>query len=113
MMKVLPRFQLLIGLCFFLVSVAAYAESGGPLSPAQAAYDVNYYELDLTINLTTKTISGSLLCRVEIVNSIDTLVLDLDDPFTIDSILISINDGSFSIAGFAHSDGRTNNYSCY
>lgn len=80
------------------------ADSGGLLSPAQAAYDVNYYDLQLTIDPDSKTIDGSLLCRVEIVNPIDTLVLDLDNPFTVDSVLATINDGLFNSVIFQHAD---------
>ena len=68
-------------LTFLFISTCTFAESGGPLSPEQAAYDVNFYDLDLTIDPVTKTIGGSLLCRAELINSITTFVLDLDNPF--------------------------------
>ena len=90
-MKLLTQAKYLFTLMVSIISIGSYAESGGPLSPVQASYNVNYYNLDLKINPDTQTINGSLLCQVEIVNSIDTLVLDLDDPFIIDSILIKIN----------------------
>jgi len=48
---------------FILISVAAYGNSGGILIPQQAAFDVTYYDLDLTIEPEEKTISGSLLVR--------------------------------------------------
>lgn len=83
-------------------------ESGGPLSYEQASYDVKFYNLDLTINPTTKTIGGSLLCRVEIINPITVLVLNLDNPFTIDSILFSKNDGAFSRVSFTRPSGKVN-----
>jgi aminopeptidase N len=95
-------------IALFLILTTEVFASGGPLSPQQAAYDVNYYELDLKINPATRTIEGSLLCRVRIVNSIDTLVLDLDNVFTIDSILFRKEDGEFSSASFSHSAGRIN-----
>lgn len=101
-MKVLLRYSLLIVALLFMTYANSYAQSGGVLSPEQAAYDVNYYDLDLTINPTDKTIGGSLLCRVEIIDPIDTLVLDLDDPFTVDSILFKINSGTFSNVAFTH-----------
>ena len=69
----------------------AFASSGGPLKALQAAYNVNYYNLDLTIDHNALIIDGSLLCRVEIIHPIDTLLLDLDDPVTIDSILYRKN----------------------
>lgn len=102
-----PKIQLpfLIVLLLFIPFTAAFAESGGQLSPEQAAYDVNYYNLDLSIDPEAKTISGSLLCRVEIVEAIDMLVLDLHDVYTIDSIWIKKNEGNFSMATFTHAIG--------
>ena len=105
-MKTLLRLQLLLVILFFIPSNNAFSESGGPLKPLQAAYNVNYYDLDLSIDHITKTIAGSLLCRVEIIDPIDTLLLDLDDPFTIDSILFRKNGGSFSVTTFTHTDEK-------
>lgn len=99
------KLQFLLALIFFIPLSKTFADSGGPLSPEQAAYDVNYYNLDLAIDPVAKTISGSLLCRVEIVNQIDKIVLDLDDNFTVDSILIKKNNESFSTATYTHSIG--------
>ncbi len=99
------QLQFLLALIFFIPLSKTFADSGGPLSPEQAAYDVNYYNLDLAIDPVAKTISGSLLCRVEIVNQIDKIVLDLDDTYTVDSILINKNNGSFSMATFSHTIG--------
>lgn len=107
-MKLLTQAKYLFTLMVSIISIGSYAESGGPLSPVQASYNVNYYNLDLKINPDTQTINGSLLCQVEIVNSIDTLVLDLDDPFIIDSILIKINEGVYSSTSYTFSQGKLN-----
>ncbi|MDZ7742262.1 MAG: M1 family aminopeptidase [Bacteroidota bacterium] len=104
-MKTLTHFFIVLLIFLSAPANSALAESGGPLKPLQAAFDVNYYELDLTIDHVTQSIAGSLLCRVEIVDPIDTLLLDLDDPFTIDSVLFRKNGGSFSITTFSHSGG--------
>ena len=93
-------------LSILLVNNCTFAESGGPISPEQAAYDVNYYELDLSIDQDAESISGSLLCRAEIVNTISELVLDLDDPFTVDSVLFKTNSSEFESAEFVHEDGK-------
>src|SRR6056300_719727 len=103
MKKTLP-IQLLLVLLFLILSNNIIADSGGPLKPLQAAYNVNYYDLDLTIDHLTQTIGGSLLCRVEIIDPIDTLLLDLDDPFTIDSILFRKNGGTFINTTFTHTE---------
>ncbi|MBD3339158.1 MAG: hypothetical protein GF353_08610, partial [Candidatus Lokiarchaeota archaeon] len=39
-------------------------DSGGELSPAQAAYDVTFYDLDLSIDPPAKSIDGSLTAVV-------------------------------------------------
>lgn len=103
-MKLKWHFLLLAGL--ILSNFQSYAESGGPLHPLQAAYNVQYYHLDLSIDPVSKTIDGSLLCKVEVLNSIDTLYLDLDDPFNISSILLKINDGAFAEASFTHANEK-------
>jgi len=105
-MKKSLRLQILLVILFLIPTNEILAESGGPLKPLQAAYNVNYYNLDLNIDHVSRTIGGSLLCRVEIIDPIDTLLLDLDDPFTIDSILFRKNGGSFSITTFTHSDEK-------
>ena len=102
----MKTFQFLF-LCVFLFPLKnGFADSGGPLKPLQAAYDVNYYNLDLSIDHLSKTIAGSLLCRVEILEPLDTLLLDLDDPFTVDSVLFRKNGGDFSTATFTHTDAK-------
>lgn len=60
--------------------------SGGVLSPEQAAYDVKSYDLDLRFNIEEHSIKGVLTVTAKIVNSIDKFVLDLDKPLTVDSV---------------------------
>ncbi len=49
------RLHLLL-ILFFLMNInLIFADSGGPLKPEQAAYDVNYYDLDLSIDPAAKT----------------------------------------------------------
>jgi len=92
----------------FIISFQALASSGGPLKPEQAAYDVNYYALDLNIDHVGQIIYGSLLCRVEVLEVMDSLLLDLDDPFLVSSVLFQLNDGAFSEVGFQHADELLN-----
>lgn len=89
-----------------IISERIFCESGGPLSAEQAAYDVKYYDLALTINPDSRTISGSLLCRAEILNPIDTLVLDLNNTLTIDSVIFRKGSGGFTKTSFTHSGGK-------
>src|SRR5258707_13007004 len=60
--------------------------SGGVLSPEQAAYDVKSYDLDLRFNIEEHSIKGVLTVTAKIVNSIDKFVLDLDKPLIVDSV---------------------------
>lgn len=108
-MKLILRSSLLIITLLFMTSAKIYAQSsGGPLSPEQAAYDVNFYDLDLTINPVEKTIGGSLLCRVEIIDPITTLVLDLDNPFNVDSVLFQLEDFPYTKVTFTHTNKKLN-----
>ncbi len=61
-------------------------DSGGPLMPEQAAYDVTFYDLDLTINPASLSISGQVTIAAKVLAELDTLVLDLAPTFTIDSV---------------------------
>lgn len=97
---------LFTSILFVACFAGAFAQySGGPLIPEQAAYDVNYYDIDLNIHPDMKMIDGSVLCRVRIVEPIDTLVLDLVNYYTIDSIILSKNNGGYSTTNFTHIDG--------
>jgi len=73
--------------CSFLYAQDTY-DSGGPLIPEQAAYDVIFYDLNLTIDPVQKSISGSNAVTARIVSPIDVMVLDFDALFVIDSILV-------------------------
>ena len=101
----MKHFSPVLLLCIFLLtSLFSNAESGGVLKPLQAAYNVNYYHLDIQIDPINQTIDGSLLCRVEVLNSMDTLLLDLDEPFNVSSVLIKTNEGDFTEATFTHAN---------
>ncbi|NPD85339.1 M1 family metallopeptidase [Lentimicrobium sp. L6] len=94
-------FSLIIFILFAFSNIS-FADSGGPLKPEQAAYDVTYYYLDLSIDPETQTINGSLLCQVTIINPIDVLLLDLDDVFLVTNVDISINNSDFQQTSYSH-----------
>src|SRR5215213_437164 len=60
--------------------------SGGVLMPEQAAYDVKSYDLDLRVNPAEQSIKGVLTVKAQIVQAIDKFVLDLDTPYTVESV---------------------------
>lgn len=61
-------------------------DSSGPILPEQAAYDVHFYDLELSIDPDKKHIAGKLSLEAEVVSPIDWLVLNLDTLLKIESI---------------------------
>ena len=66
----------------------AYAQSdpslsGGPITPEQASYDVTFYDLELNIDPTERSIDGALTVYIDVVQSMEYLVLDLDTTFAV------------------------------
>ena len=77
---------------FFILTQITLAQrdtydSGGPLSPEQAAYDVTFYDLSLHIDPDERSIAGSNTIHAVVHQQITELVVDLDARFTIDSIV--------------------------
>ena len=62
-------------------------DSGGPLMPEQAAYDVKEYDLTLTVNPQDSSIQGALQTKALIVHPAYWFVLDLDTFFTVESVV--------------------------
>ncbi len=76
-------------------------DSGGPLMPEQAAYDVLFYHMDLEILPDTKSIEGSIDIRAKVVQPMNRLVLDLDAALQISQITEEGQSLSFQ-----HQDGK-------
>ncbi len=90
-------FKKLLGVCLggLMLSGAVFAQrdlgarptdSGGVLMPEQAAYDVKHYDLAVTPNIAEQSIKGVLTVTAKIVMPLDKFVLDLDYPFTVESV---------------------------
>jgi aminopeptidase N len=60
-------------------------DSGGPLMPEQAAYDVKSYDLDLRVDPVGQSIKGVHTTQALIVHPTSWFVLDLDTPLQVDS----------------------------
>jgi aminopeptidase N len=58
-------------------------DSGGPILPEQAAYDVTFYELSLRVDPPTRSIAGSASTVATVVSPLRHLVLDLDTLLTV------------------------------
>lgn len=74
-----------------LMAVQALAQidiydSGGPILPEQAAYDVHFYDLSLTIAPNQKYISGQLRIIAEVVAPMDWFVVNLDTLLSIKQV---------------------------
>jgi aminopeptidase N len=85
-----------------LAQQVAIHDSGGPILPEQAAFDVTFYELDLVIDPESRSISGSGTTHVRILAPLRHLVLDLDTTFTISSV----GDGSGGVLPWERRGGR-------
>lgn len=85
--------------CFFLVGLfaactsSADQDSGGPLLPEQAAYDVTFYDLDLAVHPEDRSIAGTLTAHARVMESLEWFVLDLDNRLHVDSVYQVLPDG--------------------
>ena len=61
-------------------------DSGGPLSTEQAAYDVTFYDLSVSIKPETREIDGQVIVRAKVVHPMNQLVLDLDTLLSVREI---------------------------
>ncbi len=63
-------------------------DSGGPLMPEQAAYDVTYYDLTVDVSPADSTIQGRVEVHADIVQPLEWFVLDLDTLLTVESVAV-------------------------
>lgn len=80
-------------------------DSGGRLMSEQAAYDVTFYDLNLTIQPSTKSISGFTEVRAKVVSPIEWFVLDLDARMKVTKVELIDSNGA---AADAHFERRGN-----
>ncbi len=95
----------ILATCFLLISVSAQSqsvvyESGGVLSPEQASFDVTFYSLDLKVDPSDSTVSGSVDITFRIVQPTNVIELALDPRLQISKIEWLSSDRE--IAGFTH-----------
>lgn len=62
------------------------SETGGPLLPEQAAFDVMTYDVSITADPATKSIKGTTVMTAKVVNPTDTIILHLDTPYTVERV---------------------------
>ncbi len=61
-------------------------DSGGPILPEQAAYDVTWYDISLAVDPATQSVAGSASTVARVVSPIRHLVLDLDTLLTVSGV---------------------------
>ncbi|ARA92519.1 peptidase M1 [Rhodothermaceae bacterium RA] len=61
-------------------------DSGGPLQPEQAAYDVTFYDLALRVDPADRAIDGVLSVQADVLAPLPWLVLDLDTLLAVSAV---------------------------
>jgi len=80
-------------------------DSGGPLIPEEAAYDVTFYDLSVSVDPSDSTIAGTLRLDARIVVPSEVVALDLDTLLAIQSIALTDVESAVSLP-FRQSGGR-------
>ena len=115
--KTLRSFLILAGCAVMLLWAAANAaaqrplgvrptDSGGPLMPEQAAYDVTFYDLALKVDPAGQSIEGTLTATARIVHPTEWFVLDLDTPLAVESVSAVGGDGQATPLEFERRGGK-------
>ena len=105
-MKTLSLFSILLFTNTFIFCQFGSQDTGGPLSPEQAAYDVLYYNINLEIDPVEKSIAGWVGVKALVVNSISFFVLDLDNRYDITSIKLHSDNNETYVLPFQHNNGK-------
>ncbi|HKL89342.1 MAG TPA: hypothetical protein VJ884_10075, partial [Salinibacter sp.] len=58
-------------------------DSGGALLPEQAAYDVTFYDLSVTVDPASRTIDGTVTVEADVTDSLRAFVLNLDTRLSV------------------------------
>lgn len=73
-------------------------DSGGPLLPEQAAYDVTFYDLDVRVWPEAQRIGGTLTAHADVTAPLEQFVLDLDHRLAVDSVMLHGTDGASTLS---------------
>ncbi len=103
MFKIKIRIILFLSLTVFITSSRAQTSSftradtlRGALSPLRSSYDINFYHLDIRLDIAKKKISGSNLFRFTAVQDLNRLQFDLFDNLNIEKVSYKGKDIPFS-----------------
>lgn len=92
---------LLLGFFQQLYAQSDSYDSGGIVPLEQAAYDIHFYDLNLTIHPQEKTIEGSNHIFASALNVLTDFVVDFEERFIIDSVLVYETNQSFYKTNFS------------
>lgn len=81
-------------------------DSGGPLMPEQAAYDVTYYALDLAVEPSDSTIRGTLTTVATVTSPLSAFVLDLDPRLEVTATRVAGAEGALEALPFRRVGGK-------
>lgn len=104
-------FRISIAFCLMLNLYAVQAQvriydSGGPLMPEQAAYDVTFYELTVEISPDERRIEGMLHAEADVVHPTHWLVMDLDTLLDVSTTWLFDEKGKRSTRPFKRDGGK-------
>ncbi|HKI78027.1 MAG TPA: M1 family metallopeptidase [Ignavibacteriaceae bacterium] len=85
-MKFYKSFLIIIIVSFTVLAQTPINDSGGPLIPEQAAYDIKFYDIGIKVNPSDSTISGNVSVYANATSPLEWFVLDLDTVYEISSI---------------------------
>jgi len=105
-MKILSLLFLILYANTIIFAQFGSQDTGGPLSPEQAAYDVKYYNINLEIDPVEKSIAGWVEINAQVIKSISFFVLDLDDRYDIALIKLLSATGEIFMLPFQHNNGQ-------
>ncbi|MBP3192472.1 M1 family metallopeptidase [Natronogracilivirga saccharolytica] len=80
-------------------------DSGGPLLAEQAAVNIEYYDINLSVDPSDSSISGYVTAHAGIIDNLDTYVAHLDSVFEVSKVEITDSQGKRHASGFEHTDG--------
>ena len=100
--------SLLIVITFSTLSFPQFGsqDSGGPLTPEWAAYDIEYYSINLKIDPDQQTINGWVGVSAVALTNMKEFVLDLDDRYRIAKIVWNKSGKASSELKFIHINGK-------
>jgi aminopeptidase N len=85
-------------------------DSGGVLNSSQARFDMQHLELELKILPASKSIEGSALLDVLVVEPLEEILLDLDSLLVVSEVQLSVKGTGSIPSRFLHVDGKLHVY---